>query len=422
MGSTKIIAALILVGLAGCDSSDNDPILDAGGQTGGGSAAVCDLDMLRGLQACIPLLTELAECHAPDGTCQFEGGLLSYRFENGSKLITDVESGTVTSTYYGPGEVLCGKQIVRSGDGQAEIEMADGRTIQFMVDIDAPNERVTYGCTDGSQHTVELATVGACFRTQSADSCDADPNAMIACDADAQCREGDICCGVVQGFCMAPEDCSLVVPTCTADADCTEAGELCCPSSDGPGTCSARQACVDTGWCGENADCGAGSSCCDNTCAPRPFCEGECQLGSGGCADGGFCCAPEGHDFTRCTDSVQACFGDNTCAADTDCGAGSGLVCCPGGDGSSCQTVDECYNETACTAEGDACPAGTQCCLRFGPEAGFCGTEFSCRQGNECTASAECGAGGVCCRSAISENPTCFGAAQCAQLDGEALP
>ncbi|MCA9543235.1 MAG: hypothetical protein KC613_02565, partial [Myxococcales bacterium] len=406
---------------------------------------------------CIPLLVDLVSCHNPQGACEYEpgGGLAgtNYRFENGARVSTDIDLDTfvVTTTYYGPGGVECGAQIIDTmggaggGVGAVRVRLADGRDARYGVAYDQANGDITYTCGDGSTRVFtqdqQLALQACTGGGDGEPACSGEPGGGVGgeCEADSDCGDTQVCC---VGVCIGEDLCFLGGRQCEADAECSD-GKICCPAND---RCTDRDVCVQSGWCQGDADCDGGL-CCDQQCVNdgRATCGGECA-GNGDCGgETPFCCDSSVRDQTWCAPDAFQCYEYAACQADDDCaaagltccngecrdfeacftgqaceavadcgGEGSGLLCCDSdaqGANGTCASPTGCYEGTPCNVAA-GCPADLFCCARFQVDESFegvcVGSEGICNLQLPCGSQAECGEGGECCADPALPEPMCF--------------
>lgn len=387
---------------AGCVDLGEVPVRRGTFELADGTRVTCDPAALADFRACSDVLVTIATCHSPAGACTQAGGLfaLGYEYENGARLETSFdETGTVTSTFFGPGGVPCGSQQVQ-GSGIMATDAA-GRTEQIGVQVGSDGG-VTYTCPGGGTYSLSAAEqerLAACSGGGDTESCgEADMGNMgELCADDGECTGPTRCCF---GVCMTEDICSIGPDLCESDAEC-ESGQICCGDSS---QCVAPADCY--GACTVDADCAADGfegPCCDGECVFTQACAGECD-GDADCgADYPYCCPPydPATGGTFCAADAQSCYAWRGCGADSECGADSGLVCCPGEDGADdvCRTASECWGGRSCTVDSD-CGGGLSCCDRsdLGAEP-TCQTELECNSFRPCEADADCFEGLTCCAS-----------------------
>lgn len=355
----------------------------------GGGTVQCEADVFEqiGIAQCVPLLAELARCHQPVGECTQEG-LLDIRYANGAGTRTDFgDGGRIEIEFLGPGGVVCGTQIIdaSAGGGSVQLVLADGRQATYGVEIDSAAGGITYVCADGSRRSLsarDQQRIEAC-NGGNTDSCAPGDGGFGMCEGEADCGDGQVCCG---GFCLARSACGLA--SCDAETDCG-AGNVCCPIGN---RCVAEADCVRMGWCGGDADCSEGQSCCDGRCENRPFCAGACQA-DGDCEEG--ICCDNRRDLTWCAADAEACYRGAECATDAECGDPATMTCCD----SVCETWTGCYDRESC-ADQAACGGADsplECCEREGTFS--CEERVMCAAFRVCDAETPCGAGTQCCNN-----------------------
>lgn len=191
-------------------------------------------------------------------------------------------------------------------------------------------------------------------------------NATGGCKADGDCDAGSLCCnGSCEavpfcGECGASSDCKdpstpycCAAPgsgnmaycatdaascfsgaTCTADAECDEAGMICCDDGSGNDkSCRTLQDCYAGKLCTSSADCN-GLYCCDdpeapfigrcnlqNYCSLQKACTADADCGTGACCDTGTYAG-------YCLQDAGACFVGVECTSNAECGPDSAVTCC----------------------------------------------------------------------------------------------
>lgn len=194
------------------------------------------------------------------------------------------------------------------------------------------------------------------------------------CNSDNQCGgAGEVCCdlsalGIPDKVCT--DQCDQVPPVdatedepvdqppgpdqgpdtaCNTNAECGN-GLLCCADQTGSQTCKTD--CLYGGSCSVDAECsGAGEECCDVSQlgipgAPDNICTDRCpgMMGGGGvgCTNNTACLASEvccpSFQGNSCVQSGACQVGGGLCAADTDCR--NGQTCCGRGNFKICR--DQC--------------------------------------------------------------------------------
>ncbi|MCB9531792.1 MAG: carboxypeptidase regulatory-like domain-containing protein [Myxococcales bacterium] len=385
---------------AGCIDVGEVPVARGSFQLSDGRVVGCDPGELAAFRACSDVLVTIAECHSPSGACTNSGGLFSlgYEYENGARLETAFDqSGAVTSTFFGPGGVACGTQVVQGREIVATD--ASGRSERVGVTVGSGGD-VTYACPGGRTYSLSAAEqdrLAACSGGNADESCaEGDPgNVGTLCMDDSECTGPTECCF---GVCATEAICALGPDICDSDSDC-ESGTICC---SGTSQCSPISECY--GACESDADCAADDfpgPCCDGACVFTQACAGECDSAADCNADYPFCCPPwdAASGGTFCTADIQSCYAYRGCSADADCGAESGLSCCPGQDGADdvCLAPTDCWGGRACSSESD-CGGGLTCCDRsdIGADS-VCESELDCGAFRPCADDSECAEGLVCC-------------------------
>jgi hypothetical protein len=182
------------------------------------------------------------------------------------------------------------------------------------------------------------------------------------CKADAECNAGALCCaGECQevafcGECGSSADCQdQSAPyccqnggnlsycgsdaascfgglDCTSDAQCAEAGMICCDDGSSS-SCQTAKTCFGGQACTSNADC-PGLFCCDdpeaftfNSCGVQNECNFQKACTSDADCNTGACC-PEGGFKDHCAPDIATCYQGATCTSNADCGPDTSVTCC----------------------------------------------------------------------------------------------
>lgn len=212
------------------------------------------------------------------------------------------------------------------------------------------------------------------------------------CQDDAECGQGEVCCGPVGGrACVPTLSCA---DTCATNADCPGVGVVCCPDSM---QCTPQIDCTTDGVCGSDGECPDGICCrafkyptcigvsnCPDPCSSEDDCPGtQMCCGSQASAYGAHCRVP-----LECRDVA-----DRDCTRDADCNGGQ--VCCRSLDVPACMDSVDCPR--VCAGDGD-CPMGTECC-GADVRTPVCVPEGTClkEEGERCGGPTECESGLSCC-------------------------
>jgi hypothetical protein len=306
------------------------------------------------------------------------GGSTSYSFA------TDGEGGSTIGCLDGSSITLTGAETAAlescgGGDGEDCTQTGGGGDGFSCVDSDCNGDDVCCGgafcttreaCGLGVSCETQADCVGeevCCIvgTTKSQNVCRDKSTCAAAkggCKADTECNAGALCCAgectevAFCGECGSSADCKdQTAPyccqnggnlpycgsdaascfsgqECTSDAQCAEAGMICCDDG-GSSSCQTAKTCFGGKACTSNADC-PGLYCCDdpeaftfNSCAPQNECNVQKPCSSDADCNTGACCA-EGSFAGVCVPEVGFCYQGSSCTSNADCGPDTSVTCC----------------------------------------------------------------------------------------------
>lgn len=263
------------------------------------------------------------------------------------------------------------------------------------------------------------------------------PVTPMACEADADCDNGEFCdgaetCDLASGECVdgtdpcaegetCDEDTDTCVTLCTDDTECDDSNECTDDVCNDEGVCEYTN---NTAACDDGDICTENDVCADGACAGTAI-EGCCEADED-CDEGEVCdtdtntCVPlvecdmdtDCNDDDLCTDdSCDMVTGecvyapiDGCCEVNEDCLEDEicvGNVCTP-----------TCVDDTDCPDDGDLCT--TETC-----DAGACvSVPVDCDDGDLCTTDSCDSATGDC----VNEDVVCDAGETCDPATGECVP
>ncbi len=301
------------------------------------------------------------------------------------------------------------------------------------------------GCGTGTECGSGFCADGYCCNAACAGQCEAcdgvkgtctpttgDPHGTrAACAGTPPC--GASCNGVDVSAChLAGAAVSCGTPSCASgiesDVSTCDGSGACKPAtkSCGPFTCGAT-ACKTT--CATSADCGSSYYCKTGVCAPKETLGTNCTAGgagscaSGNCTDGVCCNAASCAGGAKC--NVAATLGTCAkplgvaCATSAECGTGFCVdgVCCDTGCGGQCQACDVSLKVGTCSATTGA-PHGTRPACGGTGAGSTCGSICDGSDGSACHypgGAKSCGAA-TCVSSVETHVSVCNGSGSCSDV------